>query len=327
MEDAFIAAVENGEASLRITLSLLPTEDFTDKAFSKEQIASRIEALKARRDRIGAADPDLLTGGMVKIFLDGVLENQTGALIEPYLGLDDTAERGVLNMPPALLNDYAIALDGAGFDMHMHAIGDLAVRTGLDAIAVAKEENPARERHHHLAHIELIDPEDFPRFAETGAAANMQTLWAYADSYITDLTEPFLGEERSRWLYPNAALRDAGAELVSGSDWPVSTSDPFDAIEVAVTRMAPDSESPEWLPGQRLEVADMLKALTINGAQLMGQDRWRGSVETGKRADLVLIDVNLLEAEPAAISETAVVMTLLDGKPVYKRGVDADETP
>ncbi len=327
MEDAFIAAVENGEASLRVTLSLLPTTDFTDKAFAADQIGARIEELEARRAKIGAADPEFLTGGMVKIFLDGVLENQTGALIEPYIGLDDAEERGVLNMAPALLREYAIALDRAGFDMHMHAIGDLAVRSGLDAIAAAKKENPARERHHHLAHIELIDPADISRFAETGAAANMQTLWAYADSYITDLTEPYLGESRSRWLYPNGALRDAGAELVSGSDWPVSTSDPFDAIEVAVTRMAPDGESREWLPEQRLAVVDMLNALTINGARLMGQEQWRGSIEVGKRADLVLVGVNLFDVEPAAISETAVIMTLLDGKPVYARSAGADETP
>jgi predicted amidohydrolase YtcJ len=318
MADAFIAAVESGEATLRIELSLLPTTDFTDKAFAAEQIEARIDGLEARRSKIEAADPAMLKAGMVKIFLDGVLENQTGALLEPYHGSSaGAAYAGVLNMPPDLLRRYAVALDSAGFDLHMHAIGDRAVREGLDAVEAVVETNPPRARHHHIAHIELIDPGDVPRFGETGAGANMQALWAYGDSYITDLTEPFLGEDRSRWLYPFASLRDAGAFLVSGSDWPVSTSDPFAAMEVAVARTSPDGDTPVWRPEQRLAVADMLKALTINGAVLMGQDDMRGSIEPGKRADLVLVNANPLAVNPAALSEIAVVMTLLDGEPVY----------
>lgn len=321
MADAFVAAVENGDATLRVTLSLLPTTDFTDKAFKEEEIETRIGDLKARRAKVEAADPAMLKADMVKVFLDGVLENQTAALIEPYIGAEAGPDfRGVLNMAPDLLEAYAIALDGAGFNIHMHAIGDRAVREGLNAVAVAVEENPARARHHHIAHIELIEPDDFSRFAQTGAAANMQTLWAYADSYITDLTEPFLGEERSQWLYPFASLRDAGAFLVSGSDWPVSTSDPFDAIEVAVTRASSEGGAPPWRPEQRLTVADMLRALTINGAALTGEADRRGSIEAGKRADLVLIDANPMNVEPSELSEISVVMTMLDGRPVYRRG-------
>lgn len=320
MADAFIAAVENGEATLRVTLSLLPTPDFTDKALTAGDIEARIGDLTARRARIGAADPAMLKADMVKIFLDGVLENKTAALIEPYIGGDDGADfRGVLNMAPDLLDAYAIALDRAGFNIHMHAIGDRAVRAGLDAVAAAVEANPPRARHHHIAHIELIDPADFPRFAQTGTAANMQALWAYADSYITDLTEPFLGEGRSQWLYPFGSLRDAGAFLVSGSDWPVSTSDPFDAIEVAVTRISPEGDTPVWRPEQRLAVADMLRALTINGAVLTGEADSRGSIETGKRADLVLVDANPMDIDPAELSDITVVMTMLDGRTVYRR--------
>lgn len=324
MAEAFISAVKSGEATLRVELSLLPTSDFTDKAFSAGKIEERIAGLEARRASIEAADPALLTAGMVKIFLDGVLENQTGALLEPYHGASaEAGYAGVLNMAPDLLEAYAVALDGAGFDMHMHAIGDRAVREGLDAIEAAVKANPPRDRHHHIAHIELIDPADIPRFAETGATANMQALWAYGDSYITDLTEPFLGEERSQWLYPFASLRDAGARLASGSDWPVSTSDPFDAIEVAAARVSPDGDTPVWRPEQRIAVADMLKALTIEGAVLMGQDEMRGSIEPGKRADLVLIDANPLAVDVSAISDIDVVMTLLGGEAVYRRNSGA----
>ncbi|MCA8895403.1 MAG: amidohydrolase family protein, partial [Amphiplicatus sp.] len=132
---------------------------------------------------------------------------------------------------------------------------------------------------------------------------------------------------RSKWLYPNAALRDAGAFLVSGSDWPVSTSDPFDAIEVAVTRMSPDGDTPVWHPEQALAVSDMLRALTIDGAILTGEDDERGSIEPGKRADLVVISANPMTIAPSEISEIAVIETMLDGEPVYTRGVDKDETP
>lgn len=326
LEDAYVAAAEQGVSTLRMTLSLLATTDFTDKSFDAGALAERIDGLNARRARIGAANPAMLKADMVKIFVDGVLENQTGALIDPYVGVPGES-RGVLNMAPETLKTYAVALDAAGFNLHMHAIGDAAVRAGLDAVEAARAENPARERHHHMAHIELIDPADIPRFAELGVAANMQTLWAYADSYITDLTEPFVGPERSQWLYPNGALRDAGAFLVSGSDWPVSTSDPFDAIETAVLRMDSDGGDKPWLPDHRLSVMDMLRALTINGAVLTGEDDERGSIEPGKRADLIVIDADLLSIDPADISEVAVTMTLLDGEAVYTRGEDEDQTP
>ncbi len=326
IEDAYIATTEQGLSTLRMTLSMLPSTDFTDKDIDASALDARIDALKARRARIDAVNPSMLKADMVKIFADGVLENQTGAMIEPYVGVAGES-RGVLNIAPDTLAAYATALDAAGFNIHIHAIGDAAVRTALDAVEAAQAANPERERHHHLAHIELIDPADIPRFAGLGVAANMQTLWAYADSYITDLTEPFLGPDRSRWLYPNGALRDAGAFLVSGSDWPVSTSDPFDAMEVAVTRMAPEGGAGPWLPQHRLAVNDMLKALTINGAVLTGEDAERGSIEAGKRADLIVIDANPLDIDPSDLSEIAVVMTLLDGKAVYTRGVDEDRTP
>jgi hypothetical protein len=326
LEDAYVAATEQRLSTLRMTLSMLPTTDFTDKNIDATTFDERIGALKARRDHIGAADPAMLKADMVKIFVDGVLENHTGALIEPYVGVAGES-RGVLNIAPETLNQYATALDAAGFNIHMHAIGDAAVRAGRDAVEAAQAANPARERQHHMAHIELIDPADIPRFAALGVAANMQTLWAYADSYITDLTEPFIGPERSRWLYPNGALRDAGAFLVSGSDWPVSTSDPFDAIETAVLRMDSDGGDKPWLPEHLLTVIDMLRALTINGAILTGEDAERGSIESGKRADLIVIDADLLTIDPADISEIAVVTTYLDGRTVYTRGIDEDRTP
>lgn len=326
LEDAYVTAAEQGLSSLRMTLSLLATNDFTDKNIDAGALAGRIDGLNARRARIGAAAPAMLKADMVKIFVDGVLENQTGALIEPYVGVPGES-RGVLNMAPETLKAYAVALDAAGFDIHMHAIGDAAVRAALDAVEAATAENPPRERHHHMAHIQLINPADIPRFAELGVAANMQTLWAYADSYITDLTEPYIGPERSRWLYPNGALARAGALLVSGSDWPVSTSDPFDAIETAVLRMDSDGGDEPWLPEHRLTVMDMLRALTINGAILTGEADERGSIEPGKRADLVIIDADPLTIDPADIGDIAVVMTMLDGDAVYTRGVDEDRTP
>lgn len=319
-EDAFVLVAQQGGLSLRTDLSLLPSSDFTDAGFDPAQMAERIRSLQARRERINAAGSPYLTANSVKIFLDGVLENHTGALLEPYLGSPEGPDyRGKLNIPEEILKPYVTQLDAAGFDVHMHAIGDRAVRAGLDSAAAAAEANGPRDRRIHIAHLQLLDPEDIPRFAALGVYANLQTLWATASEYITDLTEPFLGPQRSQWLYPNRSLRDSGAVLVSGSDWPVSTSNPFLQMEVAVTRQDPREEAGQpWLPDQTLAVEDMIDALTINGAKLMRQDGMRGSIETGKAADLVLVSGNPLRTPARDLGGISIRLTMLDGREVYR---------
>ncbi len=252
-----------------------------------------------------------------KIFVDGVIESHTAALLEPYL--DRPGDRGQPLLGQAELDGLAEALEKAGFQVHLHAIGDRAVRMSLDAFAAARRANGAKDLRHHIAHLELIDPADIPRFKELGVVANFQALWAYPDAYITKLTAPILGPERSGRLYPIGSVLRSGAVIVGGSDWSVSSLNPLEAIQVAVTRRSiEEGEGPAWLPGERIDLRSALAAYTINGAYLSHREAEAGSIEIGKSADLVVLDRNLLTISPFDIHEARVLLTMLEGKVIYQ---------
>ncbi len=251
----------------------------------------------------------------VKIFADGVIEANTAAVLQPYVGV---GHNGVLNFEPDALKKLVARIDREGLQVHIHAIGDRAIRASLDALEFALERNGRRDSRHHIAHIELFDPADIPRFRSLGVVANFQPLWAYADSYITDLTEPVLGPERSRWLYPIASLVASGAIVVGGSDWSVSSMNPLEAIQVAMTRKGTSASGwKSWIPQERVDLPTMLALYTINGAYLQHHENLTGSIEVGKAADLIVLDKNLFEIAPEAIHEVKVLMTLLDGRVVF----------
>ncbi|NTU51998.1 MAG: amidohydrolase family protein, partial [Candidatus Aminicenantes bacterium] len=164
-----------------------------------------------------------------------------------------------------------------------------------------------------------IDPADIPRFKRLGVAANFQALWAYADPYITELTLPILGPARSRWLYPVASVAATGAVVAGGSDWSVSSMNPLEAIEVALTRRGPDDPPGEaWIPGERVDLETMLRAYTVNGAWLSRDEKTRGSLAPGRAADLIVLDRDLFAAPAHDISRIKVLWTLLDGRTVYR---------
>ena len=251
-----------------------------------------------------------------KIFIDGVIESHTAALLEPYL--DRPGDRGEPIMEAQEFNRLAIALDKAGFQIHVHAIGDRAIRMTLDAMEEARKANGPRDARHHICHLELIDPAEIPRFGTLGVVANFQALWAYADIYVTQLTEPILGPERSSRLYPIGSIVRSGGLYAGGSDWSVSSLNPLDAIEVAVTRRDPQADAgPAWLPDELIDLPTAIAAYTMNGAFLSFEEKTRGTIEAGKEADLVVLDRNLFEIPAQQISETKVVLTLLHGKVVY----------
>jgi len=201
----------------------------------------------------------------------------------------------------------------------MHAIGDRAVRVGLDAIAAARAANGPGTWTHHIAHLQLIDPADLPRFKELNAAANFQALWAFPDPYITDLNLPVVGEERVKRMYPIASAQRAGAMIVGGSDWNVSSLNPLDAIQVAVTRKDPEGRIEAVLnEDERVDLPTMLAAYTINGARLAHEDQTNGSIEKDKAADLIVLDRNLLTLPPEQIRTAKVLRTLIDGQTVYR---------
>jgi predicted amidohydrolase YtcJ len=293
-----------------------------------ELTARVIAALDTDAGRGVAQVPDLvalrrkyqgphLRANAVNIFADGVIESHTAALLEPYLG--SNGDRGKANYEPEAMNQLVAALDREGFQVHVHAIGDRAIRMSLDAFERARAANGVRDSRHHIANLELIDPHDVPRFRALGVVANFQPLWAYPDTYITGLTVPVLGPERSRWLYPIASVAKTGAVVVCGSDWSVSSMNPLEAIQVAVTRRDPSLASgPAWIPEEVVDLQTMLAGYTINGAYVMFQERETGSVEVGKAADLVVLDRNLFETPPAEIRQAKVLLTLLEGREVYR---------
>jgi predicted amidohydrolase YtcJ len=267
-----------------------------------------------------AIDPDFLRADAVKIFADGVIEypSQTAALLEPYLDAagHPTQNRGPSYFTQQNLNRIVTAADAAGLTVHFHAIGDRAVRSALDAIADARHHNGALDNRDQIAHLELVDPADFPRFKELAVIANLQLLWAMRDPYIDEATVKYLGPQRSRYLYPARSLRDAGAFIVGGSDWDVSSFNPFIAMEHAITRTTARGK-PALLAEQSLTLQEMLDAYTINAAAALKQEHITGSLEVGKRADFAVLDRDIFRIDAFDLHDTKVTMTYLDGHEVY----------
>ena len=252
----------------------------------------------------------------VKIFIDGIIEPRTAALLQDYS--DKPGYRGPLLVQPEALKDAVVHLDAAGFQVHMHVIGDRAVRVALDAIEAARRANGPNDNRHHLAHLEVVEPQDIPRFVKLGVTANFQPLWAFADDYIKKLTYPRLGPERSRWIYPINSILRTGATVAFGSDWDVSSPDPLQGIEVAVTRMGPNGETKTpFIPQERIPLKDAIAAYTLHAAYVNHIDDRTGSIQVGKLADLVVLKWNLFKIKPAKISDSKVLLTLFGGKPVY----------
>jgi predicted amidohydrolase YtcJ len=280
-------------------------------------------AADARAANPAAPGPSRLAAGSIKFFVDGILENFTGAMLDPYLDGDGrpTRGRGTLNFEPARLRELALELDARGFQLHYHAIGDRAVREALDAIEAARRANGPRDRRPHIAHIQVIHPDDVPRFAVLDTVANAQPLWAVHESQMDELTIPILGPERTGWQYPFGSLLRAGARLAMGSDWTVSTAEPFPQLEVAVRRIWPERpDLAPFLPGERLSLDDALRAATVGSAYVNRQDE-AGWLGVGRLADLVVLDRDLATVDlgrAGDLAATRAVATVVGGEVVYE---------
>lgn len=275
---------------------------------------ARVEALR------GLHQTGLFHVHSAKFFLDGVLENRTAAMIEPYS--DAIGGNAPLMFEPGLIRELFTAFDAARFQIHVHAIGDLAVRAALDGLEAARRANGRWPSLHQLAHVQCIDPNDIPRFRALGAMANIQPLWARHEPSVTDVALPMVGAARSRWIYAFRSLIDAGAPFALSSDWGVSTLNPFEIMETAITRQplkAPD-DHPVFLPEERMTRAECLRGYTVNAAQAAWRAADTGSLTPGKLADLIVIDRNLLTCPEREIGETQVLLTLLGGRPVHADG-------
>ncbi|WP_445527324.1 amidohydrolase [Streptomyces cyslabdanicus] len=290
--------------------------------WDRDRGLDQLDDLVARRGEPGRR----FRAGAVKVMQDGVLENGTGALLEPYLDSCGcaTGNLGHSNVPAALLAEAVTRLDAAGFQVHFHAIGDRAVRECLDAVEAAAGTNGARERRHHIAHVQLVDDADIARFAALGVAANVQSLWATHHQQTDELTNPLLGEARAGRQYPFRRLLDSGARLAGGSDWPVTTADPWQAMHVAVHRTEPPGSAYAGWPGadqpfvphERLELADILRAYTAGSAWVNGNDDEVGLLREGRAADLAVLDRDLF-APDTDVAGTRAVLTLVAGEAVH----------
>ena len=277
------------------------------------------EMIEARRiSAIGR-----LRASSVKIMQDGVIENFTAAMLTPYLGPDgrSTGNRGISFVDPAALDRHVTRLDAAGFQVHFHALGDRAVREALDAIAAARAANGPTDGRHHIAHLQVVDKADLPRFHALGVVANIQPLWACRDAQMVALTLPFLTPATTANMYPFRSLRRAGAILAGGSDWSVSTPNVLKESEVAITRVDRDVEEQAPLgPEEALDLVDVLAAFTIGAAYVNHLDGETGSVEVGKLADLVVLDRDIETEAPGRIGDATVLLTLSEGVAVHDAG-------
>ena len=298
------AAHDAGWLTARVELAL-----WWDRDRGDDQVDELIE-----RSRTGSFGR--VRANSVKLMQDGVLETYTGAMLEPYLGRDGapSTNRGISFIDPERLPGWVTRLDAAGLQPHFHAIGDRAVRECLDAVAAARAANGFSDTRPHIAHIQVIHPDDVPRFAALDVTANAQALWACHEGQMDDLTIPFLGPERTTWQYPFRSLVDSGARLAMGSDWSVSTPNPFEEMEVAVTRVYPESRGAEpFLPGQALTLAEAIRGFTLGSAFVNHLDAETGSIEVGKLADLAIVDRDLFADGAGPIGDARVVGTLVGG--------------
>ncbi len=268
------------------------------------------------RRQVQQAGSPLLTARTVKFFADGVVENETGALLESYCsGLHS---HGLRNWEGDSLGEAARRVDELGLQIHIHAIGDAAVRQALDAIEYVVRHNGERDRRPVIAHVQLADDADIGRFAELGVIPNMQPLWAQMDDLMTVLTIPRLGPARADRQYRMATLAGSGAPLALGSDWPVSSGHPLEGIAVGVSRQTADGEPPGgWTPHEILPIERALSAYTAGVArQAFAEDAW-GRITVGASADLVLLDRDPRSTPPLELPGVGVRATYLRGRPAY----------
>ena len=257
--------------------------------------------------------PNLTLPG-IKVFADGVMEypSQTASMTKPYR---NTGKAGDLLFDPARFAELATLADKQGLIVHVHALGDRAVKEALNGIAAARKANGNSGLPHTLTHVQVADPEDFPRFRQLGVIAALQLLWATAEPDTIELLKPYLDPELYRWQYPARSLLDAGTIISGASDWPVSSPNVFEAIYQAETRKGPEGvlDAAQCMPREA-----MLYAYTRNSARALNQQDKIGSLAPGMQADLVLVDRDLLTVTPEELKDAKVLWTMVGGTTVYR---------
>jgi predicted amidohydrolase YtcJ len=298
--------LRRGELTLRMYIAY-----FLDPPELRPKDIAAIE--DARKKYTG----DWLSGGVVKMMIDGVVESHTAAMLEPYT--DDPSTKGKLFWEPDKYKAAVAELDRRGLQLFTHAIGDYGVRTALDAYENAENVNHTQDRRPRIEHIETITAADIPRFGKLGVIASMQPLHAYPDEDTLRVWAGNVGPDRASraWVWNDIAK--AGGRLAFGSDWNVVTLNPWEGLQMAVTRQTTEGK-PEggWMPQECITLAQAIEAYTLGAAYAGRREKTEGSIEPGKLADLIVVSQNIFEVDPHTIAQTKVVVTLVGGKVVYQ---------
>ena len=310
--DAYRLALERGTLHSRVVGAI-----FWDRGRGLEQIEEILE----RSKKLGPEHDAWFRASAVKIIVDGVMESFTASVSRPYIDAcgHETDNHGISFLDKEMLRAATAELDRRGLQVHFHALGDRAVTDALDAVEHARRTNPGSKARHHLAHLQVVQERDVPRFARLGAVANLQPLWARHEPAMDELTIPFLPTGFAQRQYPFRDLLRSGARLAAGSDWPVSSMDPLDGIHVAVNRVAEHSPAGAevFLPEQRIPLGVAWDAYTSGSAYVNGRENETGRLRVGYRADLVVLDRDPFAGDPLDIAETSVLSTWVDGRRVY----------
>jgi len=296
------AALEDlGELTCRIYIPYSVSPETPLEALEKEALAMK-----------HAYNGEMLRAGSVKFFIDGVIEGFTGLLVDPYA--DNPTTCGAANYNIEQFNRLVAEADRLGMQIYTHSVGDMGVRRVLDAYQHAQDWNGKRDARHRVEHIELIHPDDLPRFKELGVLASMQPLHSPMQVDENDIWPMRVGRYRWPFSFAWQSLREAGATLVFGSDWPVVTQNPLRGVSNAVNRLP----WAEGIPHQRQLLSDTLIAYTRDAAYAEFQEQQKGQIREGYLADLILLPKNLFEIPSADIADLEPSLTMVDGRVVYE---------
>lgn len=309
MDELYRTLEANDELTVRFNLAYYLEPDWD----------GNLDELVARQKH----DNEMLTGMQVKLWMDGVLEAQTAAVKTPYVGQPDNY--GILSYSDEFVSHWIPKLEAAGFQMHLHTLGDAAVAQALGGLEMSRDINHAPNNRPYFVHNYLIDTADYPRLAAAGATLNFTMLWDQMDPVMLEATLPYVTEEQFENIMPMGIADQRELIVTGGSDWPVTQISPLASIEVAVTGLSvpyhlgmPTEKDQPQMVGERVSLETMIAAYTINAAYASRQEDIIGSVTVGKRADLIVLENNLFEIPASDINETAVLMTLVNGNIVYE---------
>ena len=304
--DAYLEAYRRGALSIRFNLALRA---------DPRNWRNQLDWFQEARNRIGSSDR--LSCNTIKFFADGVIEGATAAVRDGYT--DDPHNHGMPVWEWDELRACVTAVDALGFQPHIHAIGDEGLTESLNAIEHAQKVNgSASHPRPVITHVQMLNPADIPRFASLGVVANFESLWACNDPLQSELTAPRIGSEREMWQYPIRSILDAGAPISMGSDWPVSSQNPLECLEVAVTRMVPgDTSIGVWNPAERISVTEAISAYTAGCAFQAGLESTWGTIEPGKAADVIMLSNDVFGIDPHLIHTVTVERTWCDGVEVF----------